>query len=159
MRRSISSTKNSPATWTALIWQISGWVTHHFFHVMSVDRRNAASNTRSCRSSHSEWAGEKQNAWKLQATFSINKCISIATRRTSDFVAQNYLGFLFALPQNSIVHEERYPRCLHQLQVSVVTFTSTLEALQTSRPSRSTVVFIFHLMLDVQSWEGMVCNY
>ena len=31
VRRSISSTKNPPATWTAVIWQISGWVTHHFF--------------------------------------------------------------------------------------------------------------------------------
>ena len=45
--------KNSPATWTALIWQVSGWVKHQFFfHIMSVDtntftyRRNAASDAR-----------------------------------------------------------------------------------------------------------------
>ena len=74
--------------------------------------------------------------WKLQAKFSINKCILIAARRTSDFVVQNYLGFLFALPQNSIVHEERYLRCLRKLHISVLNFTCTLEALQTLGPSR-----------------------
>ena len=136
-----SQRKISPATWSALIWQISGWVKHQFFsydvswykyiyfsakQVTQVIVAPATSRGLVCSKTH----------WKLQAKFSINKCILIAARRTSDFVVQNYLGFLFALPQNSTVHEERYLRCLRKLHISVVNFTSTLEALQTLRPSR-----------------------
>lgn len=50
---------------------------------------------------------------------------------------------------DSIVHEERYLRCLRELHISVVNFTSTLEALQTSRPSSYTHERLRHL-----NWEN-----
>ena len=112
----------------------SGWVTHHFFFFFFFHRVSVDINTFTC--THRRNVASETGSWRsgeIDCALDFNKCLLIAARRTSNFVAHNFFGFQFALPQNSIVHGERYLRCLRELHTSIVNFTCSLEAVQISR--------------------------